>query len=113
MKGQRMPTVGMLAAIQEKRSTLRRRFVTWREVQERYMPFIPYHEKDAPIEGLAESEESEDTEVPIEKMPLYLPSQLPKDVIRRCPARLVSMETRMRHAQCEDGLVELRCLLRI
>jgi hypothetical protein len=75
----------------------------WRQVQTFYMPAISaLHAKEFVEDG--ETPNAEDT-------PLYLPSGCIK--LTAVTGELVALETRLRLAQIEDALVELRRLLRI
>ena len=83
-----------------KRNVLRHRIENWRVTQDIYMP------------GLAELRAMDMTSIPSESMPLYLPSSLPCG-LRQTVASLAEKEQRLRLAQADDALTELRRLLRI
>jgi len=87
----------------ELRTAYRRRFVKFRQVQVQYQPEV------APLLGqLPPTSMDPDN---IHDAPIYLPSSLPPDVLRRCSTRLVLMETELRIGQCRDCLVQLRTKL--
>ena len=92
------------ADIQEKRNALRRRITLYFEVAKLYMPTLY---EVAPKNPSA-------TSVPSEKIPLRLPSSLPANLRASvCLYRLPDKERRLRLAQAEDSLSDLRRQLRI
>jgi hypothetical protein len=99
--GQDDTTLHQAAELQEKRNALHCRIQKWREVQELYMPGVV---------GLLAMNDTEDPIQP-ETTPLYLPSAMPPHVI--VSAGLTEIETKLRLAQADDALGELRRLLRI
>jgi hypothetical protein len=92
-----------LAEINEQRAVLHRQIRKWQLVQSFYLPAVSAWQA---------SELTEDGEVvDAEEVLLYLPSGCPSTMT--VPQDLVAMEKRMRIAQAEDALIELRRLLRI
>jgi hypothetical protein len=92
------------ADIQEKRNALRRRIALWFEVAKMYMPTLYEVAPDNPST----------TSAPSEKIPLRLPSSLPANLRNSvCLYRLPDIERRLRLAQAEDSLSDLRRQLRI
>ena len=100
------------ADIQERRLALISKIKLWRETQRIYMPpasiLLATYELNDP---LPDPNDNIRTDVP----PLYLPSNLPSNLRAVLPPEfgLMKKELRLRTAQCEDALVELRKLLRI
>lgn len=88
------------AELQEKRNALARRIATWRHVQDRYMPGI-YTEARARVQS----------ELHPEDQLLFLPSHVTPP--RASISHLRIIETRLRVAQADDALTEIRRLLRI
>jgi len=109
IKGKR--TSKQLADLQDKRNLLRRRIQRWREIQLAYTPCvstllaaaIPASIDDADIvPELAES------------IQLHLPSSLPPDLLRSADMSTISeKERRLRVAQADDALAEIRRQRRI
>lgn len=92
-----------LVAVNEQRAVLHRQIRKWQLVQTFYLPAVS---------ELPASELTEDGEVVhAEDILLYLPSGCPSTMT--IPQDLVAMEKRLRIAQAEDALTELRRLLRI
>jgi hypothetical protein len=91
-------TVLQQAELQERRVTLRHRIERWQDIQGSYMPSV------------TELRLAQDLEHP-EAICLYLPSALQSPSI--LPCELQEKEKRLRLAQAEDTLVELKRLLRI
>jgi hypothetical protein len=92
-----------LAAVTEQRAALHQRITKWQQIQTCYMPEVSM---------LRTNEFLEDGEVIYsENITLYLPSACPKAVA--VPMNLVDIEKRLRLAQAEDTLAELRRLLRV
>jgi hypothetical protein len=89
------------AEIQEKRNALARRLEAWHQVQYHYMPEIAELRSSNP----------EPTSQP-EKCPMYMPSSV-SITFRRSANDLTGKEARLRLAQANDALAELRRLLRI
>ena len=91
--------------IQIRATTLQRKIFSWMDVQQLYMP-------SARIARLEAQERSDhDTEEKVEDIELWLPSVLPKK--HSCDIRLRQMEWRLRQAQANDALDELRNSLRL
>jgi hypothetical protein len=86
----------------DKQNILHRRIDSWRLIQDVYMP------------GVSElwTQTLIDKPSPPESIPLYLPSSVPP-ALQSNFAGLVDKEKRIRIAQAEDALTELRRLLRI
>jgi hypothetical protein len=92
-----------LAAVSERRATLYRRITKWQHIQSFYMPAAS---------TLLASDDHDTGDTPqAEDIPLCLPSGCQQPV--SVPASLADIEIRLRVAQAEDSLVELRRLLRI
>jgi hypothetical protein len=90
------------AEIQEKRNMLARRLEAWHEIQAHHMPGI------ADLRTVNPHSHSRP-----ESHPLYLPSGTSTGMRQNEFGSLAMQETRLRLAQAEDALVELRRLLRI
>jgi hypothetical protein len=96
------------AEIEEKRNVLRRRIKSWLEVHGVYIPaqLDNAHLEHDPVAPAAVS--------PLpELIPLRLPSALTPNLRASCLCGLPDLERRLRLAQAEDALAELRRLLRI
>jgi hypothetical protein len=110
-----------LAELQEKRHALRRRIESWRDIQQIYMPCIEQvraaHSANHP--HLSDVSSTSTSDVPSstfenpETTPLFLPSSVPLFWSTGCVAGLLDKERRLRLAQADDGLNELRRQLRI
>ena len=97
------------AELQDKRHALRRRIDVWRDIQQLYMPCAAqlYQTHLVNISALSTTEEAE-------TVPLFLPSSIPSSLWSTgCASGLVDKECRLRLAQADDGLNELRRQLRI
>jgi hypothetical protein len=92
-----------VSALQEKRTILQRRITRWQEIQSVYMPGAFELQGRQRVAGGEVSHP--------ESILLRLPSGYP--VGHGLPATLVDMEKRLRLAQADDALVELRRLLRV
>lgn len=90
--------------IQEKRNTLHRRIEKWRQVQSIYMPSVSDLRAAMPAAFASSITHPEQSL-------LYLPSQIPQE--ESLFGDLVQKERRLRVAQADDALIELRRLLRI
>lgn len=94
------------AEIQERQNVLRRRIISWLEIRKVYIP----------NDAIAENESSVDhpNTTPPESMPLGLPSAMPL-VLRgsSCLFDLPELERRLRLAQADDALSDLRKQLRV
>lgn len=116
------------AELQEKRHSLRRRIDAWRTIQQLYMPCIE-QVRSAASENTSNASHSSSTrpstpdtasdtpssvtEQP-ETTPLFLPSAIPSSFWSTgCASGLVDKERRLRLAQADDALNELRRQLRI
>jgi hypothetical protein len=110
-----------LADLEETRTSLRNRIRQWRQVQLVYTPsvaplVVESLAASSSVEALATSPNVDDVlpMEPAESIPLYLPSSLPEH-IRQLPelATLLEKERRLRVAQAEDALAEIRHQRRI
>lgn len=109
------PTRSEKAALQEKRNALNRKISKWREIQLVYMPGLPQLQEDSTEESdpLTATDPLAATDQP-ELAKLWLPSELPAD--KRdgaCIRGVVNKEQRLRFAQIQDALVELRRARRV
>ncbi|KAI0054692.1 hypothetical protein BV25DRAFT_1873293 [Artomyces pyxidatus] len=99
------------AAIKKKQSVLRHRISAWRDVQQIYMPGIS-HLIAAPSSVLDAADDGTPISEP-EKMALHLPSQISVSLrLAGCVPGLVDKEARLRQAQAEDALHQVRRALR-
>ena len=107
MKGTQ--TSKQMADLEEKRTLLRNQIQRWRQAQLAYTPCVASLIVQPPTD-LAELPPME----PAESMPLYLPSSLPQH-LRELPelATVLEKECRLRVAQADDALAEIRCHRRI
>lgn len=108
MKGRQ--TSKQLADLQEKRTSLFRRIQRWHEVQLTYVPCV------GPILAtmLCSAEETNTPPDPAEHMPLYLPSSLPRQLLDTHDlTAILEKEKRLRIAQADDALAEIRRQRRI
>ena len=85
------------------RTSLRRRFVKFRQLQVQYQPEV------APL--LSQLPATNMDPGAIHNTTLFLPSSLPRDVRSKSSKRLVAMETDLRIGQCRDSLSQLRTKL--
>ena len=98
--------------IHRRRLLLHRQLKQFRNLQAVYMPAASFMmaqydeaQKSLPIEGRARDE--------VEYHLLWLPSALPDDHrLHNCLANLVTIETKLRQAQCYDTLEKIRSLQR-
>jgi hypothetical protein len=93
--------------IMDKRQALRRRIERWQDVQTTYMPAV------SDLRTRLHSPSSSDRFSRPELIPLYLPSALPSSSYSTLNADFFGKEIRLRVAQADDALAELRKLLRI
>jgi hypothetical protein len=108
------------AELQEKRHTLRCRIESWRAIQKIYMPCIEqvctaYYSSQSTASSTQQTsgDESTPAETP-EVKPLFFPSSVASSFWSTgCIPGLVDKERRLRLAQADDGLNELRRQLRI
>lgn len=105
----------------ERRNVLRRRIHNWVETQHIYMPSIAQLrlQTDSVVPenqelGDPDAPTSLDASLPPENLPLWLPSNLP-EIYRTgdLTLKLLGMEQRLRLAQVEDSLSDIRRLRRI
>ncbi|KAJ2924239.1 hypothetical protein H1R20_g12855, partial [Candolleomyces eurysporus] len=106
VKGNKLTTSKQKADLEDKRTALRRRINQWREVQLVYAPCV--------VTQLPNSDESEGLALntPAENIPLLLPSALPPS-LQVSVSLLVEKECKLREAQCDDALGEIRRQRRI
>ncbi|RXW12428.1 hypothetical protein EST38_g13424 [Candolleomyces aberdarensis] len=106
VKGNKLTTSKQKADLEDKRTALRRRINQWREVQLVYAPCV--------VTRLPTSDESEGLalDTSAENIPLHLPSALPPSLQLSIPL-LVEKERKLREAQCDDALGEIRRQRRI
>ncbi|KAF9777691.1 hypothetical protein BJ322DRAFT_1114826 [Thelephora terrestris] len=97
-------TSGLLpTSIVELRTTFRRRLVKFHQLQTQYQPeTIPL------LARLPSTCQDPDS---VHEIPLFLPSSLPPEALRKCSQQLISMEKELRIGQCRDSLVQLRTKL--
>jgi hypothetical protein len=98
-----------LADLEEKRSSLIRQIMTWRPIQLAYTPHVasllPLVHDDTTGLGHYTNPES---------MPLYFPSSLPPDIRQRPELKhICEAEQRLREAQADDALADVRRLRRV
>lgn len=101
------------AVVQERRLALLCKIKLYREIQHHYMPQVAIH-LALYVPDTHHDEDSDDG-VRVDIPPLCLPSGLPDDLRSALPSEhgLVNKEKRLRIAQCNDALFELRRHLRI
>ncbi|TDL16540.1 hypothetical protein BD410DRAFT_816721 [Rickenella mellea] len=100
------------ANLQERRNALRRRIEAWRNIQSVYMPGV-VRAGSAP-DGTEDDENGNDeSNVKVEDFELWLPSRVPELRDTGCLQGLHDMELRLRLAQADDALNQLRHQLRI
>ncbi|KAI0054627.1 hypothetical protein BV25DRAFT_1843527 [Artomyces pyxidatus] len=106
------PTSVEKASLQVKRNTLQHRIQMWRTVQQLYMPAsltMPDVEPSS-----TQSSSSTRTTEKAENTKLWLPSELPEALRRAgCSAGLAGKEMRLRTAQADDALHQIRRQLRL
>ncbi|KAI0042995.1 hypothetical protein FA95DRAFT_1575369 [Auriscalpium vulgare] len=103
-------------ALREKQAVLRHRLASWRPIQQLYIPCVTQllsNSQDTDIDALAFNTAPSASDHP-ENEVLYLPSQLPLELRRTgCVSGLADKERRLRLAQAEDALYQVRRSLRI
>lgn len=108
----RTQTSKQLADLEDKRASLRNQIQRWRQAQLAYTPCVAslVVQSLAALPGATEPLPAE----PAESMPLYLPSSLPQ-CLRQLPelATVLEKELRLRIAQADDALAEIRRQRRI
>ncbi|KAJ2911924.1 hypothetical protein MD484_g8492, partial [Candolleomyces efflorescens] len=107
IKGNRLTTSKQKADLEDKRTGLGRRINQWREVQVMYAPCIATLLPSATVDET----EGQQRTTP-EDLALYLPSALPATLRSTIPL-LVEKEKKLREAQCDDALGEIRRQRRI
>lgn len=108
----RVRTDAQKSTIQECRNTLSRSIIDFRTTQTAYMPGISIllESGDMPIN---QAEDTDQDQIP-EITPLILPSALtPAQSVTACIPGLAHKELRLRHAQANDALCDLRRLRRM
>ena len=101
-------TSKQLADLEEKRSSLIRQIRIWRPVQLAYTPHV------ASLLPLVDTADGDGLYSNPESMPLYLPSSLPSDISHRPELKDIrEAERRLREAQADDALADVRRLRRI
>ncbi|RXW11429.1 hypothetical protein EST38_g14426, partial [Candolleomyces aberdarensis] len=106
VKGNKMTTSKQKADLEDKRTALRRRINQWREVQLVYTSCVV---------TLLPSSDPSTSDVVVtapEDIPLHLPSSLPANLQTTIP-HLIKKEQRLREAQCDDALADIRRQRRI
>ncbi|TFK79970.1 hypothetical protein K466DRAFT_504692 [Polyporus arcularius HHB13444] len=122
-------TDGNLADLQEKRNGLTRRIDTWRGMQDLHMPVVAHtadsetpppprptsssHLNSANIPSPGASNSPSPGLTKAENIRLWLPSALPPVLRASLPSGLADKERRLRIAQADDALEDLRRLRRI
>ena len=120
-KKKKKTTTLAAAELQEKQNSLRHRIGAWQEVQKVYMSCIEQlREARANTLHTASPTPSAPSAAPSspsihpENIPLYLPSSIPRSLwTSGCNPGIVEKERRLRLAQADDSLHELRRQLRI
>ncbi|KLO04642.1 hypothetical protein SCHPADRAFT_840402, partial [Schizopora paradoxa] len=105
------------AELQETRNTLRNRIQIWQTVQDVHMPFVPAlrHQNSTASADLSEpitADNPPSASILADNIPLFLPSSLPNNAAGSCES-LRKMEYRLRYAQCDDALADIRRLRRV
>ncbi|KAI0054817.1 hypothetical protein BV25DRAFT_1816493, partial [Artomyces pyxidatus] len=102
-------TTAEKASFREKQNILGRRIAGWRQIQQLYMPCL----SQLVAESTSDESGSADTDNP-QTTKLYLPSQLPEELrASGCVSGLVDKELRLRRAQAEDSLHQVRRTIRM
>ncbi|OJA09031.1 hypothetical protein AZE42_11088 [Rhizopogon vesiculosus] len=98
-------TDNQLAKVQQHTNTLRRKIELWQDIQLLYMPFISCLRAEETSLRLSTEP------IPVEAMALWLPST----AISRTPSppHLLRYEWKLRYAQANDALKDMRNLLRL
>jgi hypothetical protein len=94
------------AEIEEKRNLLRRRIQSWIEVRNIYVPALADDRETSPSAA-------SNAHIAPELIPLKLPSSMTPALRSTCYQGLADIERRLRLAQAEDALYDLRKQLRI
>jgi len=90
-------------SVVELRTTVRRRFIKFRQLQTRYQPEVASL-LTQPSTSVSAMDSSTDA---IQNTPLLLPSSLPPEFLDKCSKRLVVIETELRIGQCRNSLSQL------
>ncbi|KAJ2921118.1 hypothetical protein H1R20_g15975, partial [Candolleomyces eurysporus] len=107
IKGNRLTTSKQKADLEDKRAGLARRINQWREAQLVYTPCVA-----GQLPSTRSDNAEGDQSVTPENLPLCLPSSLPSSLRATIPI-LIKKEKKLREAQCDDALGEIRCQRRI
>ena len=103
-------TSKQLADLEEKRSSLIRQLRIWRPIQLAYTPHVA---SLLPL-VLGDTADGDGQYSNPESMPLYLPSSLPPEISERPELKDIrEAECRLREAQADDSLADVRRLRRI
>lgn len=98
-------TDNQLAKVQQNTNTLRRKIESWQDIQLLYMPFVSCLRADeASLHSSAEP-------IQVEAMALWLPSSVKSRT--QSPPHLLRYEWKLRYAQANDALKDMRNLLRL
>ncbi|KAI0055075.1 hypothetical protein BV25DRAFT_1816134 [Artomyces pyxidatus] len=108
------PTSMERASLQAKRNTLQHRIQTWRTVQQLYMPgSLTVVNAESSASAAVETSRPALAEK-AENLKLWLPSELSESLrVAGCSAGLVDKEVRLRTAQADDALHQIRRQLRL
>ncbi|KAJ2914795.1 hypothetical protein MD484_g5622, partial [Candolleomyces efflorescens] len=106
VQGNKLTTSKQKADLEDKRTALQRRINQWREAQLVYAPCV------VTLLPNFDSESDGPTLTRSENIPLHLPSSLPLPLRSSIPL-LVEKERKLREAQCNDALGEIRRQRRI
>ena len=98
-----MTSPSLPIAVVELRTTVRRRFIKFRQLQACYQPEVSPLLPELPP-GISPTDSGTDA---IQTTPLLLPSSLPPEYLDMCSKRLVVIETELRIGQCRSSLSQL------
>ncbi|KAG2003598.1 hypothetical protein CC2G_004190 [Coprinopsis cinerea AmutBmut pab1-1] len=101
LKSSRLSTSKQKADLQEKRNSMHARITRWREAHIIYSPCI------LPLLPGLGGDETSDSALKPEDIPLYLPSEL-TPALRRTIPTFADKERRLREAQADDALADIR-----
>ena len=102
-------TKKQLSDLEEKRQILMRHINQWREVQLAYIPEIGSLVANTTTELLSAIQAGGDNMLPAENIPLFLPSSLSSNHSSSPVfSKLLAREVRLRIAQAEDALADIR-----
>ncbi|RDX40229.1 hypothetical protein OH76DRAFT_1366517, partial [Lentinus brumalis] len=116
-------TDASLTELQDKRTALKRRIETWQQLQDLHMPIVTQFRSTGDPSALASilaaqaahspSEDADANTTKAEDVRLWLPSALPAPLRASLSPGLADKERRMRIAQADDALEDIRRLRRI